>query len=125
MMVLTLTNAPDSVRGYVSRFFYEVASGVYVGNSSTRVRDRLWQVVTAHLGEGRAVLVFADRTEQGFSFRTHNSAMNPTIFDGIVLPERLAVGAKHQETGIAPSRPPKKSPAEQAKLRAKVRRRIR
>jgi len=33
--------APDGLRGHLTRWLAEVATGVFVGNPSARVRDRL------------------------------------------------------------------------------------
>ncbi|GAA1424919.1 hypothetical protein GCM10009601_30690 [Streptomyces thermospinosisporus] len=39
--VIVLIAAPPGLRGHLTRWFVEVAAGVYVGNPNPRIRDRL------------------------------------------------------------------------------------
>lgn len=36
MVVVVVSSVPDGLRGYLSRYLYEVASGVYVGGGDKR-----------------------------------------------------------------------------------------
>lgn len=45
MMVISLTNSPSQLRGYLTRYLSEVQAGLFVGCCSTRVRDALWNRV--------------------------------------------------------------------------------
>ncbi|AEE44662.1 type I-E CRISPR-associated endoribonuclease Cas2e [Cellulomonas fimi] len=42
MIVLVLTACPAGLRGHLTRWLLEVSAGVFVGHTSTRVRDELW-----------------------------------------------------------------------------------
>ena len=43
MTVITLKKVPASLRGDLTKWMQEIATGVYVGNFSTRVRQYLWE----------------------------------------------------------------------------------
>jgi len=70
MVVVVLENVPPRLRGRVAIWLLEVRAGVYVGDYSARVRDYLWEQVTAEVGEGNAVMAFASPNESGFDFET-------------------------------------------------------
>lgn len=60
--------------------------GVYVGDYSARTRERIWDQVTAYIGDGDAVMVWKAPTDQGFDFATvgRNRRM-PVDLDGLKL----------------------------------------
>ncbi|MCL2865061.1 MAG: type I-E CRISPR-associated endoribonuclease Cas2e [Lachnospiraceae bacterium] len=96
MMVLHLTNCPPALRGDLTKWLMEIATGVYVGRVSARVRDKLWERVVETCKSGRAVLVFSTNNEQRMDFRVHGETWEPIDFDGLKLmlrpsPARLAV----------------------------------
>ncbi|MDN3355842.1 type I-E CRISPR-associated endoribonuclease Cas2e [Actinomadura sp. DC4] len=93
MTVLSTTAVPDHLRGALSRWLIEVMPGVYVGTVSARVRDELWNAVVGTIGDGAAVLVHPDNTEQGFSLRTAGERRRkPVDFDGLTLVRMTAAG---------------------------------
>ena len=73
--VITLKKVPNSLRGDLTRWMQEIATGVYVGNFNSRVREALWQRITDTVGEGEATMSFAFRNEIGYSFQTINAAV--------------------------------------------------
>jgi CRISPR-associated protein Cas2 len=86
MVVLATTAVPDHLRGALSRWMIEVRPGVFVGTVSAKVRDELWSVASAVVGDGAAVLIHPDNTEQGFSLRTAGERRRrPVDFDGLTL----------------------------------------
>jgi CRISPR-associated protein Cas2 len=86
MTVLSTTAVPEHLRGALSRWLIEVMPGMYVGTVSARVRDELWKAVLGTIGDGAAVLVHPDNTEQGFSLRTAGGRRRqPIDFDGLTL----------------------------------------
>ncbi len=86
MTVLAATAVPDHVRGALTRWMIEPTPGLYVGTLSTRVREELWSVVRASIGEGAAVLIHPDSNEQGFSLQTAGERRRiPVDFDGLTL----------------------------------------
>lgn len=94
MMVIATANAPRRLRGRLAVWLLEVRAGVYVGNYSARTRARIWDQVTAHIGEGDAVMVWSAPTDQGFEIATvgQNRRM-PVDFDGLKLVAFHPVGS--------------------------------
>ena len=88
MVVLILTACPAGLRGHVSRWLLEISPGVFVGKVSARVRDELWSRVVGLSKEGRALLVFGRRGEQGLSFYVNRHDWVPCDFDGLMLIRR-------------------------------------
>lgn len=74
MFVILIAEAiPEHLHGYISRFLTEVDAGVYVGKTSKRVADNLWDRTHSVCQGGRLVMVLSDpRYEQGFSVRSIN-----------------------------------------------------
>lgn len=86
MAVIATTAVPDSLRGALSRWTIEITPGIYVGTISARVRDQLWNAVTAVIGDGAAILVHPAPNEQGFALRTAGTRRrHPVDFDGLTL----------------------------------------
>ncbi|MEV1011636.1 type I-E CRISPR-associated endoribonuclease Cas2e [Streptomyces sp. NPDC049881] len=57
MTVIFTTAVPDDVRGALSRWKMESMPGLCVGTLSSRVRDELWEAVSAAIADGAAVLL--------------------------------------------------------------------
>ncbi len=85
MVVIVLTACPAGLRGHLTRWLLEISPGVYVGNLTGRVRDHLWERVEELLKDGRALMVFSRRNEQGLDFRTIRHDWEPIDFDGVRL----------------------------------------
>ena len=83
--VITLKKVPESLRGDLTRWMQEIATGVYIGNFSTRVRQNLWQRVCDSVGSGEATISYAYRNEIGYNFQTLNTERYEVDFDGIPL----------------------------------------
>ena len=88
MIVLYLSACPAGVRGDVTKWLIEIATGVYVGQLSLRTREALWERVCKHAGSGSAVMICSARNEQGFIYYVHNSSWEPVDYDGITLMRR-------------------------------------
>ncbi|MFD5208581.1 type I-E CRISPR-associated endoribonuclease Cas2e [Streptomyces anulatus] len=87
--VVVLIAAPPGLRGHLTRWFVEVAAGVYVGNPNARIRDRLWTVLAERIRDGQAVMIEPASTEQGWSTRTAGrDRWSPIDFDGLTLMAR-------------------------------------
>ena len=56
MVVMLLEKVPTSVRGELTRWLLELRPGVFVGNISALVRDKLWDMLCKKLREGNALL---------------------------------------------------------------------
>ncbi len=86
MTVVVLIAAPEGLRGHLTRWMIEVAAGVFVGNPSARVRDRVWTVLAERINEGQAIMVEPARNEQGWALRTAGrDRWYPVDFDGLML----------------------------------------
>lgn len=86
MLVIVLENAPPRLRGRLAIWLLEVRAGVYVGNYSRRIREKIWDQVIAGIEEGNAVLAWRANTESGFDFVTLGSNRRmPVDLDGLRL----------------------------------------
>ena len=108
MIVVTMTDCPPALRGDLSKWLQEINTGVYVGQVSARVRDKLWERITSHIKTGRATMVFDASNEQGMDFRIHNTSWEIVDQDGLKLVRRpseqrmYAKGAEDCQAGSAP-----------------------
>jgi CRISPR-associated protein Cas2 len=69
MVVFVLENVSPSLRGEMSRWLFEVKTGVFTGRISALVREELWQYVANKVGKGSALMLYSTNNEQGFSAR--------------------------------------------------------
>ncbi len=69
MVVLLVRSVPRGLRGELTRWLLEPRAGVFVGDVSALVRDKLWEKVCAECKEGEAILVHNTDNEQGFALR--------------------------------------------------------
>jgi CRISPR-associated protein Cas2 len=89
MTVIVLVAAPEGLRGHLTRWMVEVSAGIFVGNPSKRIRDRIWTLLANRIGEGQAVLVEPAANEQGWAIRTAGKdRWYPVDFDGLILSAR-------------------------------------
>ncbi len=89
MFVAIVTEVvPVGVRGDLSRWLIELKPGVFVGNVSSRVRDRLWDRLGENTRTGSCWLVHEAETEQRIILRTHREpARTLRDFEGLQLVE--------------------------------------
>lgn len=87
MVIIILESVPASVRGELTRWMIELRAGIFVGNVSAMVRDKLWEMACAKLGrKGGGWLVHTCATEQGYSIRTWGRTSKAVKdFDGLFL----------------------------------------
>ncbi|MCC8104507.1 MAG: type I-E CRISPR-associated endoribonuclease Cas2e [Clostridiales bacterium] len=83
--VITLTNVPNSLRGELTKWMQEIASGVYVGNFNSRVREQLWQHVCDNVQKGEATISYAARNEIGYTFDSYQTKQEVFELDGLPL----------------------------------------
>ncbi|WP_273450058.1 type I-E CRISPR-associated endoribonuclease Cas2e [Streptococcus ferus] len=104
LTVITVKNVPPSLRGDLTKWMQEIATGVYVGNFNTKVREQLWSRVNDSVGSGEATLSFAYRNEIGYRFDTINAQKDVIDFDGIPLvkiPSQQAAITKKSSLGFS------------------------
>ena len=86
MLVVVTEAVPDRLRGRLAIWLLEVRAGVYVGDVSRKIREMIWEQVTALAEDGNVVIVWATNTESGFDFQTYGSnRREPIDFDGLRL----------------------------------------
>ena len=86
MLVLILESVPVSLRGELTRWLLELKTGVFVGQVSALVRDKLWEMACERSRGGAAILVHGAATEQGFTMRTWGLPGKEVVdFDGLFL----------------------------------------
>ncbi|MDN5357340.1 MAG: CRISPR-associated protein Cas2 [Candidatus Methanomethylophilaceae archaeon] len=88
MIVISLINCPPSLRGDLTKWLFEVSTNVFVGRTSARVRDEIWDRVVKSCKNGRAVMVFGADNEQRFDFRVHNGEWEPVDLNGLKIMRR-------------------------------------
>ncbi len=88
MIIMIVSDCPPKVRGDLSKWLFEINTGVYVGKVSSRVREELWQRICENLRHGQATMVYPDSGEQKMAFRVHNTTWEIADFDGLKLMRR-------------------------------------
>lgn len=85
LTVITLSTVPPSLRGDITKWMQEIATGVYVGNFNRKIREELWLRVKQSVGNGSATMSYADRNEIGYQFETFQTQRRVVDYDGIPL----------------------------------------
>jgi len=87
MVVIILENVPASVRGELTRWLLELRAGVFVGNVSAMVRDKLWEMVCSKVkNKGGGFLIHPTNTEQGYAIYSAGVTTKALEdFDGLLL----------------------------------------
>lgn len=85
LTVITMTNCPLSLRGDLTKWMQEIATGVYVGNFNSRVREELWKRIEDSVGNGAVTMSFSSRNEIGYDFKTIHSHREVVYSDGLPL----------------------------------------
>ena len=89
MTVLILENVSPGFRGEVTQWLLEIKAGVFVGNVSAAVRQRLWKKVNDSVGDGAALLLYSAQNEQGFELEVCRTPERSVIdMEGIYLIKR-------------------------------------
>ncbi len=83
--VITLKKSTPSLRGDLTKWMQEIATGVYIGNFNARIREKLWIRITETVGDGEATMSYAYRNEIGYQFVTWNTERENIDCDGIPL----------------------------------------
>ena len=86
MLLMILEKVPRSLRGALSRWLIEPATGVFLGNPSQRIREELWKKAVKKAGDGHVLQIWSTRGPQGFEYREHgDSKRHLEDFEGIAL----------------------------------------
>lgn len=85
LTVITMTNCPLSLRGDLTKWMQEIATGVYVGNFNSRIREELWKRIEDSVGNGAVTMSFSSRNEIGYDFKTIHSHREVVYLDCLPL----------------------------------------
>lgn len=86
MLVMMLENTPASLKGELSRWLIEPKTGVFLGNPSARVRDRLWEKALSKCREGGVLQIWTSRCPQGYLWRSSGKLSREMVdVEGIAL----------------------------------------
>ncbi|PPC75074.1 ssRNA endonuclease [Pokkaliibacter plantistimulans] len=92
MLVVVTENVPPRLRGRLAVWLLEVRAGVYIGDTSRRIREMIWEQINALAEQGNVVMAWATNTESGFDFQTYGSNRRmPVDWDGLRLVSFLPV----------------------------------
>lgn len=90
MIVISCINASPRIRGELTRFLYEIGPGIYVGDVSAEVRERLYEKIerlSCSLLDFKLVMIYSYKNENGFKYRYINySNYQMMDFDNLALP---------------------------------------
>ncbi|MFC0224931.1 type I-E CRISPR-associated endoribonuclease Cas2e [Serratia aquatilis] len=86
MLVVVTENVPPRLRGRLAVWLLEIRAGVYVGDTSRKVREMIWQQITLLAEVGNVVMAWAMNNESGFDFQTlGDNRRIPVDLDGLRL----------------------------------------
>lgn len=68
MLMVVTENVPPRLRGRLAIWLLEIRAGVYVGDTSKRIREMIWQQVIQLSDGGNVVMARATNSESGFEF---------------------------------------------------------
>lgn len=85
LTLITLTRVTNSLRGDLTKWMQEIATGVYIGNFNVKVREKLWQRIQENIGDGEATISYAYRNEIGYKFETINTQREAIDLEGLPL----------------------------------------
>ena len=63
MVVIAMDNAPQNIRGELTKWFLELKPGVFVGNVNARIRELLWERVCTTPSTDGAIMVYSSNNE--------------------------------------------------------------
>lgn len=86
MLVVVTESVPDRLRGRLAIWLLEVRAGVYIGDTSRKIREMIWEQVNALAEQGNVVMAWSTNTESGFEFQTYGENRRiPVDLDGLRL----------------------------------------
>ena len=86
MIVIMMEKVPVGLRGEITRWMLELRPGIFVGNLSALVREKLWEHICEKIKGGAATLLHSAANEQGYTIRNFGDT-NRKIrdFEGLQL----------------------------------------
>lgn len=86
MVVIMMEKVPVSLRGEITRWMLELRPGIFVGNVSALVREKLWEHICEKIKGGAATLLHSAANEQGYAIRNYgDTSRKIRDFEGLQL----------------------------------------
>jgi CRISPR-associated protein Cas2 len=86
LVIILLERVPRGLRGELTRWLLEPKPGVFVGDISAMVRDKLWEKACAAMNGGAGMLIHSAEAEQGFEIRFWGETSRTVVdFEGLSL----------------------------------------
>jgi CRISPR-associated protein Cas2 len=86
MVLILLERVPPSLRGELTRWLLQPRAGVFIGNISAMVREKLWEKLLRAKRIGAVTMIHSTNSEQGFAIRTYGRTSKwIEDFDGLLL----------------------------------------
>jgi len=87
MVVMILERVPKALRGELSRWLIEPKPGVFVGDVSALVRDKLWEKCCSRITAGAGVVqIWSTNNEQGYDVRIWGNTRRKVVdYEGLKL----------------------------------------
>lgn len=88
MVIMILEKVPVGLRGELSRWLLEPQSGVFIGHTSARVRDELWDKCCDKKKAGGVFQAWSTNLEQRFKMRSFGDMSRQIVeLEGLQLIE--------------------------------------
>ncbi|MBG0785439.1 MAG: type I-E CRISPR-associated endoribonuclease Cas2 [Anaerolineaceae bacterium] len=86
MIIMILEKVTVGLRGELTRWLIEPRTGVFVGQVSARVRDKLWEKAVTRKRGGGVMQIWNTNTEQGYFLRSSgDTSRNLVEVEGLQL----------------------------------------
>ncbi len=82
---------------------------MFVGHLSARVREQVWELVEANIGDGRALLAYSARNEQRFAVVSLGHERDPVNVEGCLVMQAPYKDVKEQAALPGAVKAPKES----------------
>ncbi len=90
MVIVIIEHVTSAARGELTRWLIEPRAGVFIGNVSAMVREKLWSYLVKKHPKCAITLFYSAKTEQGFVIRTYGDTTRKVVdYDGLALIKRV------------------------------------
>ena len=90
MVILVIEHVSASMRGELSRWMIEPRAGLFIGNISAMVRDKLWDYIIKKSPGAGVIMIHNAKNEQRFEVRSHGDTTRKIIdFEGVFLVQHI------------------------------------
>lgn len=69
-LVVVTEGVPPRLRGRLAVWLLEIRAGVYIGDTSRRTREMIWEQLAEGYADGNAVMAWSSTHESGYEFQT-------------------------------------------------------